>query len=84
LLKNQLFTNQSIAIDQNQFDLRDELLAMAKRTGAVAIDPFAAICKGILCSTTSDMGIPIFKDDTHFNPDWAIHHAIFIDRVVSQ
>ena len=76
--------NRLIEAPEDQLLLRNEVLAMAQRAGAIAIDPFPAICDGKYCRTTTDSGLPIFYDDSHFNPDWAINETKFMDVVTAR
>ena len=59
--------------------LRDWALAQ----GVEVVDPFAAVCAGDLCRVTTATGRPLYKDDNHFNPDWARENAGFIDATVA-
>ncbi|MDR3514560.1 MAG: acyltransferase family protein [Azospirillaceae bacterium] len=72
-----------VDIDERQLSLRNELLTLAARAGAVVIDPFPLICDGVRCRVTTENGLPIFKDASHFNPDWARRRADFIDGTTS-
>jgi len=83
LLQNHRFENQAIKIDQGQLDLRKDFLTLAQRTGAVVIDPLPEVCNADRCNTTTADGMPIYVDDSHFNPEWAIDHTGFIDGVTA-
>jgi hypothetical protein len=54
-------------------------LALAERARVKVIDPFNAICVEDKCRASDETGLPIFKDESHFNPDWAVDGAKFID-----
>lgn len=71
--------NEMAKIDPRQLELRKQLIDVAHRSGAVVVDPFASICRLDECRVTTNAGLPLFKDDGHFNPDWAVDHADFVD-----
>jgi hypothetical protein len=75
----QFTPNKTLDAPTNQLELQRQLAAMAYRAGAVVVDPFGAICTGEKCRVTSETGQPLFKDFGHFNPDWAVNHADFVD-----
>jgi hypothetical protein len=77
-------SNSTVEIDPKQFELRQELTNWAKSMGASVIDPFDAVCNGDVCYFTTATGQPMFKDEGHFNPDWTIGHAAFIDAAVTR
>lgn len=72
-------SNRFVTIDTAQLALRDKMADVARKAGAVVIDPFAALCTGNRCRATSETGQPVYKDYGHFNPDWAVNRADFID-----
>jgi peptidoglycan/LPS O-acetylase OafA/YrhL len=71
-----------ITLDYEQQHLRRSLLQVAANAGADVVDPFPVLCDAKKCRWVSDDGVPIFKDDTHFNPAWALANAVFIDKTV--
>jgi peptidoglycan/LPS O-acetylase OafA/YrhL len=73
---------QYVIIDEKQEQLRDKLLHLAVETGVLVVDPFLQICHEGRCRWITDDGMPIFRDTSHFNPDWAIAHANFIDMTL--
>ncbi len=77
-----LQTDPYVTLDDTQERLRRSLLQLAATAGADVIDPFSALCDAQKCRWVSDDGMPIFKDSSHFNPDWAVTHAWFIDRTI--
>ncbi len=65
------------------FQLRKKLLEFAVREGVAVIDPFPALhCNEHQCRSTDADGLPIFKDESHFNPEWAITGTSFIDVAI--
>jgi hypothetical protein len=71
-----------ITLDDDQEQLRRSLLQVAANAAADVVDPFAVLCDFKKCRWVSAGGVPIFKDDTHFNPAWALANAGFIDKTV--
>jgi hypothetical protein len=65
--------------DGNQRQLRSTLIDLARRSGVSIIDPYATLCEDNKCERISETDTPIFKDLSHFNPDWAIDHTSYID-----
>jgi len=76
---------RTIRIDPRQVELHDEMLQLAMRAGAEVVDPFLAVCTAEgLCRMTDAGGRPIYKDAGHFNPDWALENASFIDAATAR
>ena len=75
--------NRFVKVDPAQIVLHEEMRLLASRAGAIVIDPWPAFCRRGNCLATDRMGLPIYKDATHFNPDWIINQASFIDPTVS-
>ncbi len=84
LSERRLEANRAVKVDDRQLELRQQLLDLAKRTGAEVIDPFGAVCVEDVCRVTDDQGMPMYKDEGHFNPDWTIGHAGFIDAALNR
>jgi peptidoglycan/LPS O-acetylase OafA/YrhL len=76
--------NRTVPAEPAQLDLQQRLAAMGRRAGAQIVDPFDAICTNGKCLATTATGQPVFKDPTHFNPDWASGHAGFIDMTTAR
>jgi peptidoglycan/LPS O-acetylase OafA/YrhL len=57
------------------------LRAIARRTGAVVIDPADYMCDST-CSVIDERGEPIYIDSNHMRGSYARAHATFIDRVL--
>ncbi len=83
LSKRRLDANRTVTVDVRQLELRQQLLDLASRTGADVIDPFGAVCVKDVCRVTDETGLPMYKDEGHFNPDWVIGHASFIDAALT-
>jgi peptidoglycan/LPS O-acetylase OafA/YrhL len=71
-----------VSLNSDQEDLRQHLIALATKAGASVIDPYPMICPAQVCDTRTKEGMPVFKDRSHFNPDWTKLHASFIDPTV--
>ena len=72
-------SNRFATYTLGQSQLRQRLIDLAKRAGVSIIDPYADLCKDVSCLRITKTGTAIFKDSSHFNPDWAIDHASYID-----
>ena len=77
-------SNLVVEVDPAQLELRQKMIGVARQSGATIIDPFGAVCGLNKCRATSETGQPLYKDSGHFNPDWAINHADFIDAATAR
>jgi peptidoglycan/LPS O-acetylase OafA/YrhL len=75
---------KTIEIDARQLELREQMLRLAHDVGASVIDPYSAVCTGNICRVTDASRRPIYKDLSHFNPDWVLDRATFIDSALSR
>lgn len=66
-------------LDTSELRTRTRILSFARRIGTTLIDPYPTLCDEDRCRRISESGVAIFEDDAHFNPDWALDHADFID-----
>jgi peptidoglycan/LPS O-acetylase OafA/YrhL len=82
LSPNSASTSITAKIASEQLQLRGELVDWAKSHGARVVDPFAAVCSNDTCEVTTKAGQPLYKDMAHFNPDWTVNNATFIDSVL--
>lgn len=73
-----------VEVEAAQHELAVRLRALALRSGAVPIDAFRTLCEGTRCRATTATGTPIFKDSSHFNPDWALGGVTWIDVVLDR
>ncbi|GGA27683.1 hypothetical protein GCM10011326_44730 [Salipiger profundus] len=78
---NQLTPLMRVAVSSEQVNVHDRMVAFAERLNIDYIDPFVELCEGYMCLATDDNAVPIYKDSTHFNPQWALSSATFIDRL---
>ncbi len=84
LSQTHLEANRTVKVDVQQVELRQQMLELARRTGADVIDPFAAVCDGNVCRVTDEAGNPMYKDEGHFAPEWVVGHAGFIDGALKR
>ncbi len=61
--------------------IREKLVAVARASGAVAIDPFVYVCSAVACPATVD-GEPLYSDRDHLRATYVAAHPLFIDDVV--
>jgi peptidoglycan/LPS O-acetylase OafA/YrhL len=74
--------NGHVKVSPEQMALRASLKDWAMKQGVVVIDPYAALCDRDVCRSTTDKGLPIYKDNGHFNPAWAVNGADFLDKAL--
>jgi peptidoglycan/LPS O-acetylase OafA/YrhL len=58
------------------------LREIAAHTGALTIDPIAALCNDSVCPVLTAGGEPIHKDDSHLNPAYVVRNVYYLDSVV--
>lgn len=73
----------AVRIKPGLVTLHSDLAEWAKAHSIDVVDSFAAVCQGDVCQSTTKDRIPIYKDGGHFNPDWSVHRAKFIDRTLA-
>lgn len=71
-----------IPLDPEQAALREALIAIAQRTGAIVIDPLPALCPDHQCRILDDAGKPIYIDNHHLSPAWVIQQADYLDSAL--
>lgn len=64
--------------------VRNRMLAMAERTGALIIDPVLFLCEDGQCRTTMEDGKPIYKDGSHIRPFFVRDHMDILDVTVKK
>ena len=74
--------NEPIQLDSEQKALREELIAIAHRSGAIVIDPLPWLCPDNKCHILTDDGKPIYTDNHHLSASWVINFANYIDIAV--
>lgn len=72
-----------VPVPKEQLQLNAALARIATEAGAKVVDPFQAICDKEYCQMTTSSGQLLYKDDGHFNPQWVMEHADFIDEVLT-
>jgi peptidoglycan/LPS O-acetylase OafA/YrhL len=73
---------ESIAYTQKQKQLHDEMILMAKRAGAIVIDPIPHFCSNAQCKTTMLDGSPIYKDANHIRALYVRKYVDYIDVIM--
>ena len=68
---------------QRTIMVRDLLADIVAKTGAVAIDPAAALCPAGACLTMDANGTPLRKDSNHLRPFAAIQYLPFVPALVA-
>ena len=66
----------------DQAALRDEMLAIAARSGAAVIDVAAVMCPDGECPATMADGRPIYKDRDHLRPFYVREYLDVLDVTV--
>ena len=61
--------------------MRNRLIQIAARTGAIVIDPIASMCPALMCPTQSNAGRPIYRDTDHIRATYARDSATFLDVI---
>ena len=69
------------AVDSVSGFVQSRLTGIAARTGAVVIDPVAAICHRAECPLVTEDGKAIFFDTHHLRAEYVRRHADFMDVV---
>jgi peptidoglycan/LPS O-acetylase OafA/YrhL len=59
-----------------------KLRQIAAHTGALTIDPIAALCNDSVCPLLTARGAPIHKDASHLNPAYVRESVRYLDAVV--
>jgi hypothetical protein len=71
-------------LDNPLSDVLDPATGAIRLTGASVVDPYDAVCSQNICRVTTQTGQPMYVDQGHFNPAWAIDNAVFIDATVAR
>ena len=71
-----------IQLDNEQKKLREELIAIAHRAGAIVIDPVPSLCPDNKCYIITDDGNPIYIDNHHLSASWVRKFSDYIDATV--
>jgi peptidoglycan/LPS O-acetylase OafA/YrhL len=69
-------------LERNREPVAEKLRALAARTGAVIVDPFARMCDSTKCPTLDARGAPIYRDEHHIRASYARADATFLDSIV--
>jgi hypothetical protein len=71
-----------VQLDNEKKELREELIAIAHRTGAVVIDPIPSLCPDNQCHILTNDGDPIYVDNHHLSASWVKKFSNYIDIAV--
>jgi peptidoglycan/LPS O-acetylase OafA/YrhL len=69
---------------QTTLPIIDRLRAVSIQSGATVIDPVPYLCGESVCRTTTDSGLPMYKDNDHLRSSYVARYATFIDQIYSQ
>ena len=75
------------AVDDRRYEayvapLTARLRQIAAASGAIIIDPGAALCPQMSCPATNERGLPVHVDSNHLTGSFAREHATFIDTIL--
>lgn len=62
--------------------IHTKLEKVARKTGAIVIDPAMHLCPNQHCTILSPDGYPAYKDSGHLHPDFVRDHVHYIDKVM--
>jgi peptidoglycan/LPS O-acetylase OafA/YrhL len=62
--------------------ITSQLVKIANSAGARVIDPVSELCGEVLCATTDNDGLPVYRDLSHLRPSYVRDHIRFLDDVV--
>jgi hypothetical protein len=62
---------------------RSRLLAIARATGAIPVDPVDYLCKGGTCPAVTAAGEPIYTDPVHMRPFFVRSSVHYLDQALS-
>lgn len=68
--------------NEEQLELRKQLIKIAKESNATVIDPANYLCKDGKCMRTAPDGAPIYRDSNHLRSGFVKKEAGFIDPSV--
>ena len=73
----------TIPVDHQQKKLHTELQNWATKMKIRVIDPFTPLCPDDQCLIITQNGrFQVYVEHSHFNPDWVIENAGFIDKAL--
>jgi peptidoglycan/LPS O-acetylase OafA/YrhL len=62
--------------------LMSQLRSIAAQTGAIAVDPRATLCDGLVCAATGADGLPLYLDSNHLRARFTREQASFVDDML--
>ena len=63
--------------------INSKLMAIARRDGAMIIDPLETLCGPVTCATLDKEGHPMYRDAGHLRPSYVRKSVHFLDSIVS-
>jgi hypothetical protein len=69
--------------EANWLPIRDELVAIARDTGAGLIDPMEWLCDEVRCRTRTDDGKLVHYDRAHLRASYVREHATALDATIN-
>lgn len=63
-----------------EITIRNELIGIASRTGAIIIDPIPTLCPNGKCIIQLEDGEPVYKDNDHLRPFFVRKLSTYIDE----
>lgn len=69
-------------VDRTVEQVNRILSTIARRTGALIVDPMNSLCDATYCQVVTSSGMPIYHDFGHLNPAFARGSATFIDQTL--
>jgi len=64
---------------QTQKELHERMRQIAKRSGAIVIDPIPTLCKNDQCTRADADATPVYKDSGHLRAEYVRQFATYID-----
>lgn len=65
--------------DNFNFRAKNILLEISEYSGAIIINPEIFLCKNDYCLTSTEDGLPIYKDEGHLAANYVKNHISFLD-----
>jgi peptidoglycan/LPS O-acetylase OafA/YrhL len=61
----------------------NEIISIARKTGAEVIDPMDYLCTNGVCIAEDEQGAPTHYDDAHLRPEYVRDHVKYLDATVA-
>jgi len=73
---------RTTAVVSHMHPVVERLVQIAARTGALVVDPVAALCRDSVCPVLTADGEPVYRDGGHLNPQYVRQNVGFLDDLV--